>query len=83
EEASAKQAKAATTLRVQEEHILNKATRVFTGPIKAMKKPDLQALAYALDLVFEGTREDLASRILQQFEANVNLKEDVHFKGIF
>ncbi|KIJ51750.1 hypothetical protein M422DRAFT_65146 [Sphaerobolus stellatus SS14] len=83
EEAAAKQAKAAAALRVQEERILNKATRVFMGPIKVMKKSDLQALAYALDLVFEGTKEELASRILQQFEANVNLKEDVRFKGIF
>ncbi|KIJ47463.1 hypothetical protein M422DRAFT_248880 [Sphaerobolus stellatus SS14] len=83
EETATKHAKAAATLRTQEKHILNKATCIFIGPVKAMKKSDLQALAYALDLVIEGTKEGLASRILQQFEANIDLKKDVYFKGIF
>ncbi|KIJ55419.1 hypothetical protein M422DRAFT_240032, partial [Sphaerobolus stellatus SS14] len=65
EEIAAKKAKEVAAQHALEDLILNKATCKFDGAVKSMKKPALQALAYALNLPRDGNREVLTMSILQ------------------
>ncbi|KIJ36159.1 hypothetical protein M422DRAFT_261487 [Sphaerobolus stellatus SS14] len=66
-----------------EELILNKGIHTFTVPVKTMKKPELQALAFAMNLSREGTKGRLTASILALFEEKPELKLDACFQGIF
>ncbi|KIJ44877.1 hypothetical protein M422DRAFT_251501 [Sphaerobolus stellatus SS14] len=81
EEIAAKKAKEVVAQHTLEDLILNKATRKFDGAVKSMKKPALQALAYALDLTRDGNREVLTMSILQRFEEQPALKGGCEIQG--
>jgi hypothetical protein len=50
---------------------------VFTGPLReTRRKQDLEEIAFALSLSFQGTKRDILERILKEFEANPELKTD-------
>ncbi|KIJ57061.1 hypothetical protein M422DRAFT_40604 [Sphaerobolus stellatus SS14] len=83
QEAEAQKAKEITKERDLEELILNKGIRAFTAPVKTMKKPELQALAFAMNLSREGTKGALTASILALFKEKPELKLDARFQGIF
>lgn len=57
--------------------------RIFVGNLTSYKKDDLQALALALQLSDDGTKDDLKMRISEKFENDSNLKQNPRFNGLF
>ena len=57
--------------------------RIFAGSLTSYKKDDLQALALALELSDNGTKDDLKTRISEKFEDDLNLKQNSRFFGLF
>ncbi|KIJ56080.1 hypothetical protein M422DRAFT_40915 [Sphaerobolus stellatus SS14] len=83
QEAEAQKAKEIAKKWDLEELILNKGIHTFTAPVKTMKKPELQALAFAMNLSREGTKGALTAFILGLFKEKPELKLDARFQGIF
>ncbi len=57
--------------------------RIFAGSLTSYKKDDLQALALALQLSDNGTKDDLKTRINEKSEDDLNLKQNPWFFGLF
>ncbi|KAF8257236.1 hypothetical protein EI94DRAFT_1818521 [Lactarius quietus] len=59
-------------------------SRVFTGPLnKARQKEYLQDIAIALSLLDSGKKDDIYSRIMEEFKENPNQRSEPRFEGLF
>lgn len=59
-------------------------THTFTGSLnKSRRKEELADIAAALSLSDSGKKDDLFERIMQEFEANPDLKTKPRFEGLF
>ncbi|KAF8262140.1 hypothetical protein EI94DRAFT_1809256 [Lactarius quietus] len=57
---------------------------VFTGPLnKARQKEYLQDIAIALSLLDSGKKDDIYSRIMEEFKENPNWRSEPRFEGLF
>ena len=56
----------------------------FTGPLnKSRRKEELANIAAALSLSDSGKKDDIYGRIIEEFEANPQLKTNPQFEGLF
>ena len=56
----------------------------FTGPLnKSRRKEELANIAAALSLSDSGKKDDIYGRIIEEFEANPQLKTNTQFEGLF
>lgn len=58
-------------------------TGIFGGALKPKKKSELEDIASAFGLPFEGTKAVLMQRIVEHMEANANLENNPRFTGLF
>lgn len=58
-------------------------TGVFTGTLKAKRKGELEDIASAFGLSFEGTKATLTQRIIDHMKANPQLEQNPRFSGLY